>query len=152
MEDKSKWRIFWCALIFFPILFISNSFYGKIIKSMVPIIKIQNGAQIQDGRSNFFIVNFFSISLRLFKLGKLDNFYKKKILQNSKFPNNSKTIVTLFRILCLEFFCGLVSSFSQFKLNCLLKNRKNIIKNTKIFSMLKMQKAVINIKSFLIKK
>jgi hypothetical protein len=31
-------------------------FYGKTIKPMLPSMKFQNGAQIQDGRQNVFIV------------------------------------------------------------------------------------------------
>jgi hypothetical protein len=62
MADKSKWRInqngdfiykFFDMLKFFFSLILT--FYDTKIKPMLPIIKFQNGAQIQDGRQNVFI-------------------------------------------------------------------------------------------------
>jgi hypothetical protein len=56
MANKSKWRIYlqiFCdALIFF------FTFYGIKIKPMLPSMKLQNGAQIQDGRKLVFLIIF----------------------------------------------------------------------------------------------
>jgi hypothetical protein len=52
MSDLFTNFLRWCPL-FFLLLW---TFYGRKIKPMLPSMKFQNGAQIQDGRQNVFIV------------------------------------------------------------------------------------------------
>jgi hypothetical protein len=68
MADELKWRIYLQQrsdpIFFFNtfspnLLFLLLTLNGRKIKSMLPIMKIHNGAQIQDENLNYFFFKVF---------------------------------------------------------------------------------------------